>query len=73
MVEPGVEQSPEMLELAALARPGPFGKRTQELGYYVGMIDRGIIASRASLVGLVGLFLHATAATGVPLDRGEDQ
>jgi len=39
MVEPGVERSPEMLELAALTRPGPFGKRTQELGCYVGMID----------------------------------
>jgi ribosomal protein S18 acetylase RimI-like enzyme len=35
----GAPQSPEMQELAALVRPGPFGPRTHELGDYVGIRD----------------------------------
>lgn len=36
---------PEMLELAALTKPGPFGKRTRELGNYLGIRrDRKLVA-----------------------------
>ena len=35
--ELGDADSPEMIELTALTKPGPFGKRTHELGNYLGM------------------------------------
>ncbi len=35
----GDKDSPEMIELTALTKPGPFGPRTHELGYYVGIRD----------------------------------
>jgi predicted GNAT family acetyltransferase len=39
------EDSPEMVELATLTKPGPFGTRTHELGYYVGMrVDGKLVA-----------------------------
>lgn len=37
--ELGDKDSPEMVELATLTKPGPFGTRTHELGYYVGIRD----------------------------------
>lgn len=39
IVELGASDSPEMLELTALTKPGPFGPRTHELGYYIGIRD----------------------------------
>jgi ribosomal protein S18 acetylase RimI-like enzyme len=43
--ELGDKDSPEMVELATLTKPGPFGTRTHELGYYVGMrIDGKLVA-----------------------------
>jgi GNAT superfamily N-acetyltransferase len=35
----GIEHAPQMLELAALCQPGPFGARTVELGEYFGYFD----------------------------------
>lgn len=35
----GNKDSPDMIELTALTKPGPFGPRTHELGYYVGLRD----------------------------------
>jgi ribosomal protein S18 acetylase RimI-like enzyme len=37
MVQLGDADSPEMMELTALTKPGPFGKRTHELGTYLGI------------------------------------
>jgi predicted GNAT family acetyltransferase len=36
-----------MVELTALTKPGPFGKRTHELGYYVGIRDNGKLVAMA--------------------------
>lgn len=41
IVELGDKDSPDMLELTALTKPGPFGPRTHKLGYYVGIRDHG--------------------------------
>lgn len=43
----GDQDSPEMLELTALTKPGPFGPRTHELGYYVGIRDNGELVAMA--------------------------
>jgi predicted GNAT family acetyltransferase len=47
IVELGVADSPEMVELAALTKPGPFGTRTHELGFYVGIRDSGKLVAMA--------------------------
>jgi ribosomal protein S18 acetylase RimI-like enzyme len=41
LIELGATDSPEMLELTALTKPGPFGKRTHELGTYLGIRCEG--------------------------------
>lgn len=45
--ELGDQDSPEMVELAALTKPGPFGRRTHELGYYVGIRHNGKLVAMA--------------------------
>jgi predicted GNAT family acetyltransferase len=47
MVELGDNDSFAMLELTALTKPGPFGRRTHELGYYVGIRDEGKLVAMA--------------------------
>ena len=47
IVELGAPDSPEMQELTALTKPGPFGPRTHELGYYVGIRDCGKLVAMA--------------------------
>ena len=37
IIELGDADSPDMMELTALTKPGPFGKRTHELGTYLGI------------------------------------
>lgn len=41
VIELGEKDSPEMMELTALTKPGPFGTRTHELGTYVGIRNGG--------------------------------
>jgi ribosomal protein S18 acetylase RimI-like enzyme len=41
IVELGSQDSPEMVELATLTKPGPFGTRTHELGTYLGIRQAG--------------------------------
>ena len=36
-----VADVPQMLDLVALTRPGPFGRRTIEMGHYIGVFDGG--------------------------------
>ena len=47
MVGLGTSDSREMQELAALTKPGPFGPRTHELGYYIGIRDAGKLVAMA--------------------------
>jgi predicted GNAT family acetyltransferase len=47
IVELGAQDSPEMVELAALTRPGPFGTRTHELGTYLGIRQEGKLVAMA--------------------------
>jgi ribosomal protein S18 acetylase RimI-like enzyme len=44
---------PEMMELAALTKPGPFAERTFELGEFYGVIENG------RLVAMAGERMHA--------------
>ena len=45
LIELGPPDSHDMLELTALTKPGPFGKRTHELGFYAGIrVDGRLIA-----------------------------
>lgn len=47
-VELSAADSPEMVKLAELTRPGPFGRRTRELGRYIG------IRQESKLVAMAG-------------------
>jgi ribosomal protein S18 acetylase RimI-like enzyme len=47
VVELGATDSPEMIELTALTKPGPFNKRTHELGTYLGIRRDGKLAAMA--------------------------
>lgn len=55
----GPEDSIEMLELTSLTKPGPFGKRTHELGNYVGIRNNG------KLVAMSGQRLQVPGYTEV--------
>lgn len=41
ILELGPQDSADMIELTSLTKPGPFGKRTHELGNYVGIRKNG--------------------------------
>jgi predicted GNAT family acetyltransferase len=47
IVELGTADVPEMMELTALTKPGPFNKRTRELGTYLGIRRDGKLAAMA--------------------------
>ncbi|GAA4605330.1 GNAT family N-acetyltransferase [Actinoallomurus liliacearum] len=47
VVELGADNVPEMLDLVARGRPGPFWPRTHELGTYVGIRDNGTLVAMA--------------------------
>jgi GNAT superfamily N-acetyltransferase len=47
IVELGLPDSPEMLALATLTKPGPFGTRTHELGTYLGIRCEGKLVAMA--------------------------
>lgn len=47
VVEMGSDSAPEMLDLVARTRPGPFWPRTHELGAYVGIRDGGALVAMA--------------------------
>ena len=47
LVELGLADSPEMIELTTLTKPGPFGPRTHELGVYLGIRNEGRLAAMA--------------------------
>jgi len=47
LIELGTNDSPEMIELTALTKPGPFGSRTHELGAYLGIRREGKLIAMA--------------------------
>jgi ribosomal protein S18 acetylase RimI-like enzyme len=47
IIELGAADSPDMLELTALTKPGPFHKRTHELGTYLGIRRDGKLVAMA--------------------------
>ncbi|GAA4498031.1 GNAT family N-acetyltransferase [Actinoallomurus oryzae] len=47
VVELRADSVPEMLDLVARTRPGPFWPRTRELGTYVGVRDNGTLVAMA--------------------------
>jgi ribosomal protein S18 acetylase RimI-like enzyme len=47
MLELSAADSPEMLNLATLTKPGPFGPRTHELGTYLGIRHEGKLVAMA--------------------------
>jgi predicted GNAT family acetyltransferase len=47
IIQLGAQDAAEMVELATLARPGPFGLRTHELGTYVGIRREGKFVAMA--------------------------
>ncbi|MGI5159550.1 GNAT family N-acetyltransferase [Microbispora sp. CA-102843] len=47
VVELGVGDVPEMLDLTARTRPGPFWPRTHELGTYLGIRENGTLVAMA--------------------------
>jgi predicted GNAT family acetyltransferase len=59
IVELGAADAPEMLELTALTKPGPFSKRTHELGTYLG------IRHERKLVAMAGERLRVPGYTEV--------
>jgi ribosomal protein S18 acetylase RimI-like enzyme len=47
LVELGLCDSPEMIELTHLTKPGPYGRRTHELGTYLGIRNRNKLVAMA--------------------------
>jgi len=47
LLQLGAADSADMVELTAFTNPGPFGKRTHELGHYVGIRDNGKLVAMA--------------------------
>src|SRR5580692_12981451 len=47
ILELGKQDSPEMVDLATITRPGPFGTRTHELGTYLGIRREGKLVAMA--------------------------
>ena len=47
LIELGSQDSPDMLELTKLTKPGPFGPRTHELGTYLGIREGGKLIAMA--------------------------
>lgn len=47
ILELGGKDSAEMIELTSLTKPGPFGTRTHELGYYAGIREHGRLVAMA--------------------------
>jgi ribosomal protein S18 acetylase RimI-like enzyme len=59
LLELGPADSPEMLALTALTKPGPFGTRTHELGTYIGL------RQEAKLVAMAGERLKVPGYTEI--------
>jgi GNAT superfamily N-acetyltransferase len=68
----GVKDSPEMIELTSLTKPGPFGTRTHELGTYLGVRkDRKLVCTHPEHTGRGYARVLMTEIMRGIRDRGE--
>jgi ribosomal protein S18 acetylase RimI-like enzyme len=70
LIELSVADSPEMIELTALTKPGPFGKRTHELGTYLGIRSQGKLVAMAGERLKVPGFTEVSAVCTHPQHSG---
>ncbi|GAA4019470.1 GNAT family N-acetyltransferase [Deinococcus rubellus] len=70
VVRLGPADLPEMLELVALAQPGPFGPRTPELGAYFGVREGGRLVALTGERLRLGGFTEVSAVCTHPDWRG---
>jgi len=68
--ELGVTDAPEMAELAALTKPGPFSTRTHEMGRFVGMRRDGRLVAMAGERMKAGPFTEVSGVCTHPAHRG---
>lgn len=66
----GMQDYAEMLELATLTQPGPFGTRTGELGNFWGVKEDGRILAMAGQRTRTGNFVEISAVCAHPEARG---
>lgn len=57
---------PEMMQLATLTKPGPFGPRTIEFGHYFGIFENGRLAAMAGQRLHVGHYTEISAVCTHP-------
>lgn len=62
---------PQMTELAALTKPGPFGPRTIEFGHYYGVFENGRLAAMTGQRLHVGNFTEISAVCTHPDHLGK--
>lgn len=70
-VELGDKDSPDMIELTSLTKPGPFGKRTHELGTYFGIRHDGKLIAMAGERMKVPGFTEVSAVCTHPDQSGK--
>jgi ribosomal protein S18 acetylase RimI-like enzyme len=66
----GVADVPEMLALASVTQPGPFGPRTVELGDYIGIRRQGVLVAMAGERMRLDGFTEISAVCVEPAYRG---
>jgi predicted GNAT family acetyltransferase len=66
----GVADGPEMLALASMTQPGPFGPRTIELGHYIGIRRQGALVAMAGERMRLNGFTEISAVCVDPAYRG---
>jgi ribosomal protein S18 acetylase RimI-like enzyme len=69
--ELGVEDSPEMMELAELTKPGPFGPRTHELGNFLGIRCEGKLVAMSGQRLKVPGYTEVSAVCTHPAHTGK--
>jgi ribosomal protein S18 acetylase RimI-like enzyme len=67
----GVADVPEMLALASVTQPGPFGPRTIELGHYIGIHRQGALLAMAGERMRLKGFTEISAVCVEPAYRGQ--
>jgi ribosomal protein S18 acetylase RimI-like enzyme len=70
IVELGAADVPEMMELTALTKPGPFSKRTHEMGTYLGIRSNGKLIAMAGERMRVPGFTEVSAVCTHPEHTG---
>jgi ribosomal protein S18 acetylase RimI-like enzyme len=66
----GAGHVPQVLELAGIAQPGPFGPRTIELGEWFGVFDGGALVAMAGERMHAGHFREVSGIATLPSHRG---